>query len=116
MFLFTPDGQRGVSLAHAIRGTLGELTSTVKEAMQRKPLLRFLLARMVYQDGVNGLLALGGTFAASMFGWQTIEMGIYGMDHDFSSHRDFTRIFPWKSFEIFCGFNFRCSKRWSADI
>ncbi|OZY87875.1 MFS transporter [Cellvibrio mixtus] len=79
MFLFTPDGQRGVSLVHAIRGTLRELTSTVKEAMQRKPLLRFLLARMVYQDGVNGLLALGGTFAASMFGWQTIEMGIYGI-------------------------------------
>src|SRR5690606_24047023 len=30
-------------------------------------------------DGVNGLLALGGTFAAGMFGWQTMEMGIYGI-------------------------------------
>jgi UMF1 family MFS transporter len=79
MFLFTPDSRTGVSLSHAIAGTLRELKSTLAEAMQRKSLLRFLVARMVYQDGVNGLLALGGTFAASMFGWQTIEMGIYGI-------------------------------------
>ncbi len=79
MFLFTPDTSRGVSLVNAIRGTLHELKSTLVEAIQRKSLLRFLLARMVYQDGVNGLLALGGAFAATMFGWQTIEMGIYGI-------------------------------------
>ncbi|MGO8654031.1 hypothetical protein ACC839_38155, partial [Rhizobium ruizarguesonis] len=24
---------------------------------------------MIYQDGVNGLLILGGIFAAGMFGW-----------------------------------------------
>ena len=34
---------------------------------------------MIYQDGVNGLLALGGAFAAGMFGWATIEIGIYGI-------------------------------------
>lgn len=79
MFLFTPDAHGGISLLRAISGTLRELRSTLAEAMQRKSLLRFLLARMVYQDGVNGLLALGGAFAASMFGWQTIEMGIYGI-------------------------------------
>ncbi len=34
---------------------------------------------MTYQDGVNGLLILGGAFAAGMFGWATIEIGIYGI-------------------------------------
>jgi UMF1 family MFS transporter len=34
---------------------------------------------MIYQDGVNGLLILGGAFAAAMFGWATIEIGIYGI-------------------------------------
>ena len=34
---------------------------------------------MIFQDGVNGLLALGGTFAASMFAWQTVELGVYGI-------------------------------------
>jgi UMF1 family MFS transporter len=34
---------------------------------------------MIYQDGVNGLLALGGTFAAGMFAWSTVEIGVYGI-------------------------------------
>ena len=34
---------------------------------------------MIYQDGVNALLALGGTFAAAMFGWSITEIGIYGI-------------------------------------
>ena len=42
-------------------------------------MLRFLIARMIYQDGVNGLLALGGTFAAGMFAWRTVELGVYGI-------------------------------------
>src|SRR5690606_6802213 len=57
---------------HELRGTLGELR-------QRTGIAKFLLARMLYQDGVNGLLILGGAFAAGMFGWATIEIGLYGI-------------------------------------
>ncbi|WP_062064600.1 MFS transporter [Cellvibrio sp. OA-2007] len=79
MFLFTPDSSKGVSLKLAIVKSAGELKNTLSELKQRAGLLRFLIARMVYQDGVNGLQVLGGTFAAGMFGWQTIEMGVYGI-------------------------------------
>lgn len=79
MFLFTPDSSKGVPLKSAIAESIGELKNTLRELKQRAGLFRFLIARMIYQDGVNGLLALGGTFAAGMFGWQTIEMGIYGI-------------------------------------
>ena len=34
---------------------------------------------MIYQDGVNALLALGGTFAAAMFGWSITEIGMFGI-------------------------------------
>jgi UMF1 family MFS transporter len=34
---------------------------------------------MIYQDGVNALLALGGAFAALMFGWSITEIGVYGI-------------------------------------
>ncbi len=44
---------------------------------RRRMILRFLIARMLYQDGVNGLLILGGTFAAGMFGWATLEIGLF---------------------------------------
>ncbi|HSC66384.1 MAG TPA: MFS transporter [Cellvibrio sp.] len=79
MFLFTPDTSKGIPLASAVKESLGELKNTLAELARRPGILRFLIARMTYQDGVNGLLALGGTFAAGMFGWQTIEMGIYGI-------------------------------------
>lgn len=79
MFLFTPDAGRGKPLALAVRHGLAEIGSTLGELRARPGLVRFLLARMSYQDGVNGLLVLGGIFAAAMFGWSTMEIGIYGI-------------------------------------
>lgn len=79
MFFFTPDAKKGLPLSAAVRSGLKELGSTLRELKQRRGIARFLIARMLYQDGVNGLLILGGTFAAGMFGWATIEIGIYGI-------------------------------------
>ncbi|MCA1441896.1 MFS transporter [Ensifer sp. IC4062] len=80
MFFFTPDATRAaVPLCRAVSVGLSELQGTLGELKQRPGILRFLVARMIFQDGVNGLLALGGTFAAGMFAWQTMELGIYGI-------------------------------------
>ena len=79
MFLFTPDQARGLPIGRAVKSGIAELRSTIGELKQRRGILRFLVARMIYQDGVNGLLALGGTFAAGMFAWQTVELGVYGI-------------------------------------
>ncbi|MCD2182590.1 MFS transporter [Rhizobium sp. GN54] len=79
MFLFTPDRGRGLPLRQAVRSGLASIGDTLTELKERRGILRFLIARMFYQDGLNGLLALGGTFAAGMFAWQTMELGIYGI-------------------------------------
>lgn len=79
MFFFTPDVKKGLPLGLAVRSGLSELTSTLRELRHRPLITRFLIARMLYQDGVNGLLILGGAFAAGMFGWATMEIGIYGI-------------------------------------
>lgn len=79
MFLFTPDAQKGLPFRTAIRTGLTELTATLRELRTRPALLRFLIARMLYQDGVNGVLILGGAFAAGMFGWATMEIGLFGI-------------------------------------
>jgi MFS transporter, UMF1 family len=79
MFLFTPDYHRSTSVGSAVSTGLRELAGTISEVRRKAGILRFLIARMIYQDGVNGLLALGGTFAAGMFGWQTMEIGIFGI-------------------------------------
>ena len=79
MFLFTPDAATREPIGRAVRDAVGDLLGTWKEARARKPLFRFLLARMAYQDGVNALLVLGGAFAAGMFGWSVTETGLFGI-------------------------------------
>lgn len=79
MFLFTRDSGRGMPMGRAVREGLAELRSTLGEVRRRAGIFRFLVARMVYQDGVTALLSLGGAFAAAMFGWSITEIGIYGI-------------------------------------
>jgi UMF1 family MFS transporter len=79
MFLFTPDSSKHVALGRAVGQGLTELGATLKDLLARTGLMKFLIARMIFQDGVNGLLFLGGAFAAGMFGWQTTEIGLFGI-------------------------------------
>ncbi len=79
MFFFTPDPGTRRPMGEAVRRGLSELRETLGELRRRAGLVRFLIARMIYQDGVGALLALGGGFAAGMFGWSIIELGIYGI-------------------------------------
>jgi UMF1 family MFS transporter len=39
----------------------------------------FLLANMVYTDGLVSLFAFGGIYAAGTFGWNTIQIGTFGI-------------------------------------
>ncbi|TIS97531.1 MFS transporter [Mesorhizobium sp.] len=79
MFFFTPDAVKGIPLRPAVREGLSELKSTLGEIRKRSGIFRFLVARMIYQDGVNALLALGGAFAAAMFHWSITEIGLFGI-------------------------------------
>lgn len=79
MFFFTPDATKGLSIGPAVREGLLELKSTLGEVRRRVGIFRFLVARMIYQDGVNALLALGAPFAAKMFGWSITEVGVFGI-------------------------------------
>ncbi|WP_051679709.1 MFS transporter [Pseudorhizobium marinum] len=79
MLLFTPDARKGQPMRQAVRSGLRDLRGTIGELREKPGIAKFLIARMLYQDGVNGLLILGGAFAAGMFGWATIEIGVYGI-------------------------------------
>lgn len=79
MFFYTPDSKPGIAIGPAVRAGLSELRATISEIRERSGILRFLVARMLYQDGVNALLALGGAFAAAMFAWSITEIGIFGI-------------------------------------
>uniref|UniRef100_A0A9E8CRL2 MFS transporter n=1 Tax=Bosea sp. NBC_00436 TaxID=2969620 RepID=A0A9E8CRL2_9HYPH len=80
MFLLTPDSRKtGLSFSEAAQGGVGRLKATLAELPRLPALGRFLLANMIYQDALVALFAFGGIYAAGVFGWQTIELGIFGI-------------------------------------
>lgn len=79
MFLLTPDfpAKRPVHLA--IREGLSELRTTLGELPKHRSMAAFLLANMIYTDGLVSLFAFGGIYAAGTFGWHTIQIGTFGI-------------------------------------
>src|SRR5437868_2116676 len=79
MFLLTPDYPAKRRLRDALREGLVELKQTLAELPKQKSLAAFLLANMIYTDGLVSLFAFGGIYAAGTFGWDTIRIGIFGI-------------------------------------
>ena len=79
MFLFTPDYPARRPIRAALREGLSGLKRTLGELPKRKSVATFLLANMIYTDGLVSLFAFGGIYAAGTFGWHTIQIGSFGI-------------------------------------
>lgn len=79
-FLFVPDGPgRGLTLRTAIGNGFSSALRTIRTLPSTPNAARFLLARMIYSDGLNVMLAFGGVYAAGIFDWGEIESALYGI-------------------------------------
>ena len=80
LFLLVREPQRaGEPLGRAVRSGMSQLARTLKEATRHPVLLRFLIARMLYTDGLAALFAFGGLFAAGRFGFRIDEVLLLGI-------------------------------------
>jgi len=79
LFLFTPDYPARRPLREAVREGLAGLKRTLGELPKQRSLATFLLANMIYTDGLVSLFAFGGIYAAGTFGWRTIQIGTFGI-------------------------------------
>jgi UMF1 family MFS transporter len=79
MFLVTPDYPAKHALRDALREGLIDLRQTLRELPRHKSMAAFLLANMIYTDGLVSLYAFGGIYAAGTFGWSTIQLGTFGI-------------------------------------
>jgi MFS transporter, UMF1 family len=79
-FLFVPDGtKKRVAPRKAIAEGFSSALRTIRTLPRYHNTARFLLARMIYSDGLNVMLAFGGVYAAGIFGWGEIEIAVYGI-------------------------------------
>jgi UMF1 family MFS transporter len=66
--------------ALAVRTALATLWRTIRRLPTEAPdLLRFLIARMLYTDGLNTLFAFGGIYAAGTFGMGFDQIVMFGI-------------------------------------
>jgi len=80
LFLFTPDPRgRGLPLGPAVRIGFAELLRTLRNIRTYPQIWRYLLARMLFTDGINTLFAFGGVFAAGTFGMAVSEVIVFGL-------------------------------------
>ena len=80
MFLLTPDYPAKRKLREALREGLTDLQADARaNCRKQKSMAAFLLANMIYTDGLVSLFAFGGIYAAGTFGWNTIQIGSFGI-------------------------------------
>jgi MFS transporter, UMF1 family len=79
LFLFTPD-RMGTRAAAPVRTGIDQLFAGAKDLyLNHRQIALFLLARMLYADGLGAVFAFGGIYAASVFGWGASELGLFGI-------------------------------------
>lgn len=79
-FLLTPDRPgSGLSVAEAMRRGLATLRGTVTQLRRFRQIALFLLAHMIYADGLNTLFSVGGIYAAVTFGMNFEELLLFGI-------------------------------------
>jgi UMF1 family MFS transporter len=78
-FLFlTTDSRSGLPLLHAARKGWKYSWITLKKIVQQRELRRFLVAFLIYEDGVNTVIVFSSIFAAATLGFSTGELiGLY---------------------------------------
>jgi len=80
LFLWTPDPPgRGLPAKAAVREGLVTLIRTLRALPDHGQMARFLLARMIFTDGINTLFAFGGIYAAGTFGMSVTEVIMFGL-------------------------------------
>jgi len=63
----------------SMAGVVRQLRQTIREVFQRRSLGNFLLGSMLYRDALNAVYSFGGIYAALVLGWQTIQIGVFGI-------------------------------------
>lgn len=80
LFLFTPDRTRSdLSVVQALRSGLMQMRDTVWRIKSYGNLVRFLLARLFYIDGLGTVFAFGGIYAAGTFDMTVEEVLYFGI-------------------------------------
>lgn len=72
---------RSAITAHGrvLEATARQITDTFREIRNHRQIVRFLFARLLYNDGLVTIFAFGGIYAAGTFGFSVEEILVFGI-------------------------------------
>lgn len=80
LFFFTSDNPHsGLSFREATRSGLHQLKTSLKNVRDYADIVKFLIARMIYTDGLATVFAFGGIYAAGTFNMTQTEVLQFGI-------------------------------------
>ncbi len=80
IFLLTPETAADRQpLRRAVGAGLRQLWGTILEVRRYKHVVRFLVARMLFMDGINTIFVFGGIYAVGTFGMSLLEVAQFGI-------------------------------------
>lgn len=80
LFIWTPDKpSTGMGITTSIRTGLSTLLTTLKSLKKHPDIIKFLIARILYIDGLNTIFAFGGIYAAGTFHMSFAEVLKFGI-------------------------------------
>jgi UMF1 family MFS transporter len=80
LFVNTPDEPRtGIGINKAVTKGWKQLKNSISQIRQYKDILRFLIARMIFIDGLATVFAFGGIYAAGTFDMNERDVLIFGI-------------------------------------
>jgi len=80
IFLWVKEDKSRVSRAGRVLGdSLRQLANTFREIRKYRQIVRFLVARLVYNDGLITVFSFGGIYAAATFGFTMTEVMVFGI-------------------------------------
>jgi UMF1 family MFS transporter len=80
LFLFTPDAPRtGISIPRAFAAGARELWGMLRTVGRYRDAVTYLVSRMLFVDGMNGVLFFFGVLAAGVMKWGPLELLFSGI-------------------------------------
>ena len=79
MFLLVKDDGIAAEGGHSMRGAFEELRHTLGQLRRYAEVVKLLVARLVYNDGLGTVFAFGGIYAAGTFGMGFADVMVFGI-------------------------------------
>lgn len=79
-FFLIPDRpSTGMALLPSVRAGLVQLRDSIRQVRQYRDIVRFLIARMLYTDGLATIFTFGGVYAAGTFGMDQTQVLLFAI-------------------------------------